>query len=41
MIISLVLGFGAATFFVVIFIGSHYGMSLERYIQRRKEIAQK
>ena len=39
MILSVVLGFAAATFLVVIFLGSHYGMSLGRYMNRRKEIA--
>ena len=39
MILPVVLGFAAATFFVVIFLGSHYGMSLGRYMHRRREIA--
>ena len=39
MMLSLALGTGTALFFVVIFLGSHYGMSLGRYMHRRKEIA--
>ena len=39
MILSVVLGFAAATFLVVIFLDSHYGMSLGRFMHRRKEIA--
>ena len=38
MILSVVLGFAAATIFVVIFLGSHYGMSLGRYMHRQKKI---
>ena len=39
MILSMVLGIGVACFFIVIFLGSQYGMSLGRYMHRRREIA--